>query len=186
MKNLIVVDYQNDFVDLNGTLNCGETGIKIDVNISNKIADYSNDNIFVTFDTHTTDEWTDNNRTPEGKIHPAHCIINTWGHELYGRTKEALEKVKYTPIYKNTYATNKLVKEIMENNDCSKEIEVEFVGVATNICVLQNIITLYNFLVTNNIKFKIYVDKSCVASFNKELEDQSIIYMENTLGVIIK
>lgn len=186
MKNLVIIDYQNDFIDLEGTLNCGQDGIDIDNNISRLIGDYKDKNIFVTFDTHTLNEWSDENRSPEGTLYPAHCVINTWGHEIYGKTKEALEGVKYIPIYKNTFATNKLAKEIIERNDCSKEIEIEFAGVATNICVLQNIILLYNYLVMNNIKFKFYVHRVNVASFDRALGEQALSYMEDVLGINIK
>ena len=77
-KLLIVVDYQNDFV--NGSLGFDKAK-EIENNIAGKIMKYRNDNddIIFTYDTHYDNYL----NTYEGKHLPvAHCIENTDGHKL--------------------------------------------------------------------------------------------------------
>lgn len=82
---LIVVDYQNDFV-------CGSLGFdkakEFEKGILEKIAEYQNDEIIYTLDTHFDDYLT----TAEGKSLPVpHCIKGTVGHKLYGGLADALK-----------------------------------------------------------------------------------------------
>ena len=87
MKRLLmVVDYQNDFVD--GAL--GFPGAeKLEKPIADKIAAYreAGDEVAFTFDTHRRD-YLD---TQEGKNLPvAHCVEGTPGHDLYGQVADAI------------------------------------------------------------------------------------------------
>ncbi len=184
-KNLVVIDYQNDFVKLDGSLTCGQSGIDIESDIVSKIKSYKNNNIFVTIDTHYDNNWEEDNKTPEASIYPKHCIMGTEGHKIYGKVNEALENINHTIVYKNTFATDKLAKKIIEKNNCDKKIIVEICGVATSVCVFQNTILLYNYFVTNNIDFQIIIDKSCVACFDAELEKTTLNYLVSTLGVTV-
>lgn len=188
-KNLVIIDYQNDFVALDGGLTCGQPAIDIENNILNLIDNYNGDNIFVTLDTHYTTDWgTEQNKdlkTNEAEIYPLHCVYNTDGHKLFGKLEKKLSDVEHEIIYKNSFASDKLVKSILYKNDPNLPIEIKFCGVATNVCVFQNIILLYNYLVQNNLTFSIVVDKNCVASFDSELEQQSLDYLKNVLGVIV-
>ena len=82
-KLLIVVDYQNDFVD--GTLGCVQA-LKIEEKLAEKIKEYramgENGQIIFTMDTHGEDYMD----TQEGKHLPVpHCIKGTKGWQLYGR-----------------------------------------------------------------------------------------------------
>ena len=79
-KALIVVDYQNDFV--NGALGF-EGAEKLDDIICEKIQQYRKEggHIIFTFDTHEANYL----NTMEGKNLPVeHCIKGTEGHKLYG------------------------------------------------------------------------------------------------------
>lgn len=184
-KNLVIIDYQNDFVAMDGSLTCGEPAINIENNILNLIDEYKKTNIFITYDTHNEKDWEEDSKNNESKIFPMHCVYDTWGHELYGKLNDKLNDIDYTSIYKNSFATEKLAKNIILKNNHEKEILVQFCGVATNVCVFQNIILLYNYFVQNNINFKIIVDKKSVASFDAELEKQSLDYLKNTLNINI-
>ena len=79
---LIVVDYQNDFVD--GAL--GFEGAELlDKPIAEKISEYraAGDVVAFTYDTHHRDYM----QTQEGRNLPIpHCIEGTEGHKLYGET----------------------------------------------------------------------------------------------------
>ncbi|MEI3535450.1 MAG: isochorismatase family protein [Bacilli bacterium] len=78
---LIVVDYQNDFVD--GALGF-EKAKELEPYLVNLIEEYkkNNDDIIYTMDTHQENYL----QTEEGKYIPVvHCIRGTKGHELYGK-----------------------------------------------------------------------------------------------------
>lgn len=185
-KNLVVVDYQYDFVALDGNLTCGESAVSIEQNIISLINKYKNNNIFITYDTHYETDWNENDKSNEADIFPMHCVYNTKGHDLYGKINDTLVGIEHEKIYKNSFATEKLVKSILLKNDPNEPIEVQFCGVATNVCVFQNVILLYNYFVQNNVKFSIVIDKNTVASFNSELENQALEYLKSTLGIILK
>ena len=84
---LIVVDYQNDFVD--GAL--GFPGAeKLHGPICDKIGEYRNrvDTVVFTKDTHRPDYL----ETQEGGTLPViHCVWGTKGHDLYGKLEEMAE-----------------------------------------------------------------------------------------------
>lgn len=185
MKNLIIVDYQYDFVALDGLLTCGQPAIDIEPNILNLIDAFKDENIFVTYDTHYAKDWNDDTLTNEAKIFPMHCVFETEGHSLFGTLEDKLSTISHEKIYKNSFATEKLVKKILEKNNPNEELLIEFCGVATNVCVFQNVLLVYNYLTQNGIKFSIAIHTNAVASFDSTLEQQSLDYLKNTLGVKI-
>lgn len=136
MKILVVVDYQNDFVD--GAL--GFKGAdKLDEKIVSKINEYlhNGDKIFYTMDTHREDYL----NTREGKQLPVpHCIFGTKGWELYGKTGKILKDgINSFMIMKETFGCNPMTME-SELFKFSEPVEsVEFVGLVTNMCVISNV-----------------------------------------------
>ncbi|MBQ3256897.1 MAG: isochorismatase family protein, partial [Oscillospiraceae bacterium] len=85
-KLLVVIDYQNDFV--NGSL--GFEGAELlDERIAAKVKAYHKEkdaHVIYTQDTHKNNYL----KTQEGKKLPIpHCIRNTEGWEVYGKTAEA-------------------------------------------------------------------------------------------------
>ena len=162
---LIVVDYQNDFVD-------GVLGFKraqeIENNIINKINKYqeNNDEIIFTLDTHYEDYMS----TVEGENLPIpHCIKGSKGHEIYGKVKELSSN--YPLIEKETFGSKDLIKYI-ENKEYS---EIELIGVVTNICVISNAV-LVKAIHPNT---KISVDASCSASNDEVMEAKALDVLEN-------
>jgi nicotinamidase-related amidase len=108
-KLLIVVDFQNDFVD--GSLGFAEAK-NLEERISQKIIQYQNEkqDIIFTFDTHDHDYL----KRQEGRYLPIeHCIKNTSGWELYGTVAD-LFKYGIRKIEKNAFGSldlgNYLVK----------------------------------------------------------------------------
>ncbi len=164
MKNklLIVVDYQNDFVT--GALPCGSDAIAIEDNIIAKVKQYkeSGHNILATLDTHTQSY----DKTLESKHFPPHCISESFGHKLYGKLAE--EDIK--TIEKHTFGSMNLHKHPF----CKQADEIEVVGVSTNVCVLHNIVLLYNAYPDK----KISVDAKCCASFDKRLHENALEIMK--------
>lgn len=127
---LVVVDYQNDFVD--GSL--GFAGAEmLDSVITDKIKRYRADaqDVVFTQDTHYEDYLSTN----EG-IHllVKHCICGTRGHEFYGET--ALNTGNSPVFEKNTFGSDKLFDYLREHRYDS----VELCGLVLGICVLSNAI----------------------------------------------
>ena len=169
-KLLVVIDYQNDFV--NGSLGFKKAE-ELEDGIYNKVKKYLNEghSVVFTYDTHTKEYL----NTREGKNLPvSHCIINTEGHELYGKLKEFKEDSN--TIHINKYSFGISPQEIIRLSEkLGDNIEqIEFVGVVTNICVISNIVILQS----QYINADILVDASLCASFDEELHEKALDVME--------
>jgi len=173
MKILVVVDMQNDFID--GSLKNPETKAIVG-NIVNKIKAHEDKGnfILVTRDTHYDDYL----QTQEGKKLPVpHCIINTLGWDINDQIKNALkdhENVVY--IDKNTFGSINLADFIKEKGEAHPEekIEVEMVGVCTDICVVSNALITKAFLP----EVEITVDSSCCAGITPESHEAALTTMK--------
>ena len=153
MKRILVaVDLQKDFVD--GALGTAEA-VKIIPAAAEKIASFSGDMLFVTYDTHY-ENYMD---TLEGKKLPVpHCIEGTEGHALNSKIAEALEKKEHTDIIKNTFGTFEIAK-ILKEKYAGEELEIELIGLCTDICVASNAIILRAQFPNSVIR----VDSKCCA-----------------------
>ncbi len=160
---LVVVDYQNDFVE-------GSLGFLQSENIQDKI--YSlvmnsiskKDLIVFTKDTHNEDYL----KTREGENLPVvHCIKNTHGHKLYGQL-EAFEDT-ITPnvviLEKDTFGTFDLLN-VIENHYLDEPDVIEFCGVVTNICVLSNVIIAMTKF--KNAKIVVHSDATAAISTKED------------------
>jgi nicotinamidase-related amidase len=163
-KLLVVVDYQNDFVD--GTLGF-EKAKKIENSILNKVKEFeeNKDDILFTLDTHY-DNYLD---TREGNMLPVkHCIDNTFGQKVYGSLEEYSNK--YPCFKKVTFGSSKLLNYLLD-----KDYEqIELVGVVTNMCVLANAIICQSALPNA----KIIVHKNLVAALDYDIEQQCFNVLE--------
>jgi nicotinamidase/pyrazinamidase len=165
-KLLVVIDYQNDFV--NGAL--GFPGAeKLDGPICEKISQYRSEpdsDIIFTLDTHGKN-YLD---TQEGRHLPTpHCIAGTCGWELYGKTGEMCCDEDIV-IEKPSFGSLELM-DIAEEN-CYEQIEL--VGLVSNICVISNAVLLKTALP----EAEIIVDASCTASFDPTLNEKCLDVME--------
>ena len=178
---LIVVDMQNDFV--NGSLGTKEA-INIVPNVVNRIRDFKG-KIFVTMDTHYKDSYL--NHTLEGYLLPVeHCIEDAEGWQLNVDVKNALEENKeinnYEIIKKNTFGSVELPKKIIDyvfslpDFDATKDpVEVEIIGLCTDICVISNALLLRaNF---PNIHIRTYID--CCAGTTVENHNSALAVMKS-------
>ena len=165
MKLLVVVDFQNDFVD--GALGFEDAKI-LDEKIASKIDKYhseSNDVVF-TFDTHYADYL----KTQEGMLLPVpHCIKGTDGHKLYGKTATKLQANDLI-IEKEVFGSKELGLYLETKNYQT----IEFVGLVSNICVISNAVIARTF----SKESKIIVDASCTSCFDKELNQKTLDVME--------
>lgn len=172
---LIVVDYQNDFVD--GAL--GFEGAELlDERIAKKIDEYREaaDHIAFTYDTHHKDYL----ETFEGINLPIpHCIEGTDGHELYGKVKTKLhdsDDVFLKPTFGSTALFERLMKRqaVAERIDAAPFESIELVGLVSNMCVLSNAVIAR----TACPNVPIIVDAACTAAPDPVMNEKAFDIME--------
>lgn len=172
---LIVVDYQNDFVD--GAL--GFEGAELlDERIAAKIDEYraSSDTVCFTFDTHHKDY----DETQEGKMLPVpHCIEGTPGHRLYGKVAERFRESD-TTFYKPTFGSTALFERLTEMQKTATRLgvepfsSIELVGLVSNMCVLSNAVIAR----TACPNVPIIVDATCTAAPDPDMNEKALDIME--------
>lgn len=164
-KCLIVVDFQNDFI--NGALGF-EEALNIKDKIIEKIISYrtSGDDIIFTLDTHTNNYLS----TEEGNNLPVkHCIKGTTGHDLH-QDIFVLKSLKDKVFEKNTFPSLELGK-YLENKDYQL---IELCGLVSNICVISNAVIAKSALPNAHI----VVDASATESFDKTLHKKTLDVLE--------
>ena len=154
-KILIVVDMQNDFID--GALGTPEALAIVD-NVKRKIAGFPKENVIATLDTHGEDYMD----TQEGRRLPVpHCIRGTEGWKIRADIAELLDGAK---LYeKPTFGSTRLAEDLKELSE-REAIELELVGLCTDICVVSNALLLKAAMP----EVRVSVDPSCCAGVTPE------------------
>lgn len=172
MKALVVVDYQNDFVD--GAL--GFAGAELlEPLIIEKINDCrkTGGKVIFTLDTHTEDYL----NTAEGRKLPVpHCIKGTEGHKLFGRVAECVTADDIV-IEKPSFGSLELADVLKEGGF----EEVEFCGLVTDICVVSNVMIAKAALPES----RIVVDSKAVASFDNDKHNASLEVMRSIQADVV-
>ena len=172
---LIVVDYQNDFVD--GAL--GFEGAELlDKPIAEKISEYraAGDVVAFTYDTHHRDYM----QTQEGRNLPIpHCIEGTEGHKLYGETA-LMARDMDEAYYKPTFGSSELFARLSKAQAIAASLgrepfeSIELVGLVSNMCVLSNAVIARS--ACPNVQ--IIVDAACTASPDPTLNEKALDILE--------
>ena len=134
-KILVVIDMQNDFID--GALGTPEA-VAIVENVKAKILSYPKENVFATRDTHHQ-YYMD---TQEGRNLPVpHCIRGTDGWQIRPEIAELIFPDHI--VDKPTFGSTQLARlmEVLERRE-EDGIEIELVGLCTDICVVSNALLL--------------------------------------------
>ncbi|MBQ9062559.1 MAG: cysteine hydrolase [Eubacterium sp.] len=154
-KILIVIDMQNDFID--AALGTPEA-VKIVDAVKEKIRSYPVEDVIATMDTHTENYM----NTQEGKYLPVpHCIKGTEGWKIRADIAELLDGAV---IYeKPTFGSIQLAADLAKLSE-KEEIELELIGLCTDICVVSNALLLKAAMP----EVKISVDASCCAGVTPE------------------
>lgn len=150
MKLLVVIDMQNDFI--NGALG-SEEAVKILPKVQKKVEEYRQQGIPIIFtrDTHKENYL----ETKEGQNLPVeHCIYQTEGWKIIPQLDVEDAKV----IDKPTFGSTELAKYLGEKYT-DMDLDIELVGVCTDICVISNALLLKASFPESNIT----VDASCCA-----------------------
>ena len=167
-KLLVVVDYQNDFVD--GALGFdGADAIEDEiVKLIDKFEE-NNDYVAFTLDTHESDYL----QTTEGRNLPVeHCIKGTEGWQVRDRLKEYLTR---HPVFeKHTFGSINLGNYIQGLNVLIDEVYL--VGLVSNICVISNAIIAKSALGKYG---KVFVVKNATASFDEDMQQKGFDILEN-------
>lgn len=164
-KILVVVDMQKDFID--GSLGTKEAQAIVPFVIA-KMKSYPKENIYVTRDTHE-ENYLD---TAEGKKLPVvHCVKETDGWQLHPEI-EALVEPKHI-INKPTFGSLTLMELLKAENE-KETLEIELVGLCTDICVVSNALLLKAAMPENIIR----VDASCCAGVTPKSHEAALNTMQ--------
>lgn len=166
MRNiLVVVDMQNDFID--GALGTPEA-VAIVENVKARIREYDPADIFVTMDTHAPNYL----ETQEGRNLPVeHCIKGTEGWRI--RSDIAALLPDWHIYEKPTFGSVALAKDIADIA-ANEDIEIEVLGLCTDICVVSNALLLKAYMP----EVKISVDPSCCAGVTPESHEAALKTMQ--------
>lgn len=149
-KLLIVIDMQNDFID--AALGTKEA-VSIIEPVKEKIRSYPASDVIATMDTHGENYM----ETQEGKNLPVpHCIKGSDGWRIRPEIADLLTGAK---IYEKPVFGSIALAQDLKALSQKEEIELELIGLCTDICVVSNAI-LFKTLMP---EVKITVDQSCCA-----------------------
>ena len=165
-KKLIVIDMQNDFID--GSLGTPEAEAIVP-KVLEKIHSYPAEEIIFTRDTHEENYL----ETREGKYLPVeHCIRGTDGWQI--RSELQIAGQGAAVFDKPTFGSVELASYITMINEM-EPIEVEMVGLCTDICVVSNALLLK----AANPEMDITVDSSCCAGVTPEKHEAALETMRS-------
>lgn len=135
MKDLYLIDCQNDFCSEGGSL-ANKECIERANNIVELLKNEKFDHIFYTLDTHTENYL----ETREGRNLPVkHCVENTWGHKLRKDIEDEINRINKTETTviecrKKTFG----FKDFSAYAPYGKNDEIYFCGFCSDICVISN------------------------------------------------
>lgn len=154
-KILVVVDMQNDFID--GALGTKEAQAIVP-NVIAKIKTYAPKDIFATQDTHPENYL----KTQEGKNLPVpHCIKGSAGWEI---RPEIAAFIPADHVFEKPTFGSIVLAETLQQMAAKEPLEIELVGLCTDICVVSNALTIKAFLPETPI----LVDPACCAGVTEE------------------
>ncbi|MBU3805351.1 MAG: cysteine hydrolase [Candidatus Fournierella pullistercoris] len=154
---LVVVDYQNDFVD--GSLGF-ERAVALEPGIAQRVEKALSDGwkVMFTRDTHPADYLT----TREGQFLPVvHCVKGTPGWQLFASLHqyEQTSNPQVAIVDKPTFGSPLVAQAVQEL--CGGEPEqIEICGLVSNICVVSTAIMLHSTFLNSSISI---LEQLCAA-----------------------
>ena len=165
-KYLVVVDMQNDFID--AALGTAQAQAIVPA-VCEKIRQYDPANVYATRDTHF-ENYMD---TLEGHYLPVpHCIKGTEGWLI--RPEVAALIPEDHIIDKYTFGSEVLTEALFQQSTL-EEIEIELIGLCTDICVISNALLLRAKLPGTVIR----VDAACCAGVTPEKHNAALEVMRS-------
>lgn len=168
-KMLVVIDMQNDFVD--GALGTKEAQAIVPA-VVDKIRSYPADCVWATRDTHQSDYL----QTQEGRNLPVeHCIEGSVGWQLCPAVAEALPEGARI-FDKPTFGSVELAQALYELAESEPDtLEIEFVGLCTDICVVSNALLAKATMP----EVTICVDPTCCAGVSPAAHEAALATMRS-------
>ena len=165
-KLLIVIDMQNDFID--GALGTGEA-VGIVEAVKEKIRSYPAADVIATMDTHS-ENYMD---TQEGKYLPVpHCIRGSDGWKIRAEIEDLLKGARI--FEKPTFGSMQLAEELKTLSE-KEDLELELIGLCTDICVVSNALLLKAAMP----EVPIFVDAACCAGVTPEKHAAALVTMQS-------
>ena len=172
---LVVVDMQNDFIT--GSLGSEYAEKVVLPRVTEKVIKHG-DYVVFTMDTH----WDDYSFTLEGQKLPVeHCIVGTEGYDVADPLKNWYVSTGWKHkelVHKGTFgsidALPRMVKKFIGSTHYT-DVEIEIVGLCTDICVVSNALIL-------RAKFpniKITCDASCCGGTSWPAHDAALRVMKS-------
>ena len=158
---LIVIEVLSDLID--GALGTKEAEAIVE-NVKAKIRSYDPRDVIATRDTHEANYL----QTQEGKHLPVeHCIRGTEGWEVRPDIAELLTEAQ---VYdKPTFGSTRLAEDLAALA-AREELELELVGLCTDICVVSNALLLKATMP----EVRISVDPACCAGVTPESHEAAL------------
>lgn len=165
-KLLIVIDMQNDFID--AALGTREAMDIVEA-VKEKIRSYPAEDIIATMDTHSADYMD----TQEGRNLPVpHCIKGSEGWQIRPDIGRLLAGAK---VYEKPTFGSKAMAEDLKALAETEEVELELIGLCTDICVISNALLLKAYLPETPIT----VDAACCAGVTPEKHQAALETMRS-------
>jgi nicotinamidase-related amidase len=182
-KALLLVDMSNDFIQLDGSLNCGQSGLDIIPYCTELVTQFVREGhvVFDARDNHNSHDF----EIASG-LFPAHNLEGTLGQALIPELASVLGNYalqwEYIPKknYNAGYQT-RLFEIIAEQH----VTELHVVGVCTDICVRYTLGGLYEFKTSTYPELKLFVHQRGVASFNLRGHEDSLAHFSTALGCTV-
>lgn len=171
-KVLIVVDMQNDFI--NGSLGSAQAEEILPRVVERILAyrDMGDARLIATKDTHFENYL----ETREGRKLPVtHCIRGSAGWELNPAVERALGGA--AELYeKPSFGSERLAQDLKRDYEsCQDEVQIELIGVCTDICVVSNALLIRAALP----EAEILVTPACCAGTTPENHEAAVRTMES-------
>ena len=166
-KILVVVDMQKDFVT--GSLGSAEAQAIVPA-VVEKVKNFEGTVVF-TRDTHHENYM----ETQEGRNLPVpHCYEGTDGWQIIPELAEFAEgkKIFDKPTFGSTELAEYIKAEAEKRNG---ELEVELIGVCTDICVVSNALLIKAF----SREIPVAVDSKCCAGVTPAAHDAALVTMKS-------
>lgn len=174
-KALLVIDYTEDFVALDGALTCGPPGIVLEDYIHSLTEQFLEEEQFIVFPVDVHDEG--DVFHPETSQFPPHNIRGTAGRNLFSSLQPLYENNKDKIVWMDKTRFSAFAGTNLELLLRARGItELHLVGVCTDICILHTSVDAYNK------GFKLVIHEKGVASFDQAGHEWALRHFENTLG----
>lgn len=178
MEALLLIDLARDFIDLDGSLNCGRAGQEILPYVRKVIEQFQRDGrpILDIRDAHTMEDF-----EIRAGLFPPHCLIGTPGRDLEASLAALVEGYdRYVTWPKKTYDAT-YETPLLDYLDEHRIDRVHVLGVCTDICVVSTCLGLYKHRVTKREDLEIAVHRNGVASFNSRAHEMALEHMDRVL-----